>query len=147
MQVHDSLPRQMFVDTSAWYAIMDSRDHTAVPAQRFLRNLVEQRRELVTTTYIIAELHALLVSRANRHIARRALEELDRSADTTILRPDIEDEQRAREIITHYEDKDFSLTDAISFAVMERLGITHAFAFDHHFIQYGLIVLPVIDQS
>jgi uncharacterized protein len=47
-------------------------------------------------------------------------------------------EQRAREIITQYADKDFSLTGAVSFAVMERLHITRAFVFDHHFAQFGV---------
>jgi predicted nucleic acid-binding protein len=38
-----------------------------------------------------------------------------------------------------YGDKDFSFTDAISFGVMERLGIHVAFTFDRHFRQYGFI--------
>jgi predicted nucleic acid-binding protein len=53
----------------------------------------------------------------------------------------LRDERRAREIIAQYDDKDFTLTDATSFAVMERLGITYAFTFDHHFTQYGFIAL------
>jgi predicted nucleic acid-binding protein len=47
------------------------------------------------------------------------------------------DEIRAREIIQTYQDRSFSYTDATSFAVMERLGIRRAFAFDKHFEQYG----------
>jgi predicted nucleic acid-binding protein len=33
------------------------------------------------------------------------------------------------------------LTDASSFAIMDRLGITRAFTFDANFSQYGLTVL------
>ena len=40
-----------------------------------------------------------------------------------------------------YQDKDFPLVDAISFSVMERLGISVAFAFDQHFTQYGWTAL------
>jgi len=34
-----------------------------------------------------------------------------------------------------------SLTDAASFAVMERLRLPAAFTFDRHFAQYGFTVL------
>ena len=52
-----------------------------------------------------------------------------------------EDEQRARDIVYKYEDKDFSLVDATSFTIMERLGIDQAFSFDHHFEQFGFVTL------
>lgn len=38
-------------------------------------------------------------------------------------------------------DKHRYLADAISFAVLERLGLGQAFAFDDHFLQYGFRVL------
>jgi len=47
------------------------------------------------------------------------------------------DEEKAKQIIRRYTDKTFSYTDATSFAVMERLGVNEAFAFDPHFQQYG----------
>ena len=47
----------------------------------------------------------------------------------------------AREIIYRYDDRDFSLVDATSFTVMQRLHVTRAFTFDRHFAQYGLTVL------
>jgi predicted nucleic acid-binding protein len=34
---------------------------------------------------------------------------------------------------TRFADQDFTLTDAIAFALMERLEIRRAFAFDHDF--------------
>jgi predicted nucleic acid-binding protein len=52
-----------------------------------------------------------------------------------------QDEVRALDILTRYTDKDFSYTDATSFAVMERLGIGTVFTFDHHFGQYGFEAL------
>jgi predicted nucleic acid-binding protein len=38
-------------------------------------------------------------------------------------------------------DKEWSLTDCISFVVMQRRGITSALAYDHHFEQAGFEVL------
>ena len=71
----------------------------------------------------------------------RFLNRIDRSVDTVVVRIDETDEQRAREIIHGYADKDFSLTDVTSFAVMERLEIGYAFTFDRHFAQYGFVLL------
>jgi predicted nucleic acid-binding protein len=77
-----------------------------------------------------------------RSIAARVLAEIDNSDALTVIRVSVADEARARQIIHQYQDKDFSLTDATSFAVMERLGITHTFTLDHNFSQYGFVVLP-----
>ncbi|MGI8687765.1 MAG: type II toxin-antitoxin system VapC family toxin [Thermomicrobiales bacterium] len=82
----------------------------------------------------------MLLSRAGRQVAATILAEID-GDDIAIIRVRETDEQRARAIIFQYDDKDFSLTDATSFAVMERLHIMHAFAFDHHFTQFGVTIL------
>lgn len=60
---------------------------------------------------------------------------------TTLVRVTEEDEEAALNLIARYHDKDFSLTDATSFVVMERLGLRHALSFDDDFRQYGWILL------
>jgi uncharacterized protein len=60
---------------------------------------------------------------------------------TTLVWVTPADVQRAKAIIYQYTDKDFSLTDATSFAVMERIRVASAFTFDRHFAQYGFTVL------
>jgi uncharacterized protein len=70
----------------------------------------------------------------------RGLLGIDRG-NTLIIRVSEADERRAREILVRYDDKEFSLTDATSFAVRERLDITQAFTFDHHFVQFGFRAL------
>lgn len=52
------------------------------------------------------------------------------------------DETRARAILRPHQDKDYSLVDAISFAVMERLHLRQAWTYDHHFGQYGFALEP-----
>jgi predicted nucleic acid-binding protein len=47
------------------------------------------------------------------------------------------DEDKAKRIIFGYRDKEFSYCDASSFALIERLRIREAMAFDSHFEQYG----------
>lgn len=41
-----------------------------------------------------------------------------------------------------HQDKRYSLTDCISFIIMQQLGIQRAFAFDQHFVQAGFIKEP-----
>jgi predicted nucleic acid-binding protein len=71
-----------------------------------------------------------------RAVARRMLEKLEAS-NTRQVRARQEDERRARAIIRQYSDKDLSLIDAISFAVMEHLHLRGGWAYDQHFAQYG----------
>jgi predicted nucleic acid-binding protein len=105
-----------------------------------MTRLADQQRPLFTTNFVVAETHALILSRLGRFQASRVLQRIDES-DTTVIHASLRDERRAREIIFAHNDKDYSLTDATSFAVMERLRIGTAFTFDRHFVQYGFAVL------
>jgi uncharacterized protein len=134
-------PRQIFCDTSASYALLDCQDRHHSRARQVFESLSQGRRQLVLTNFIRAEAHGLILNRLGHPLAIRFLEQLAQSVATTLVRVTPEDEDRALGIIARYHDKDFSFTDASSFAVMERLGLTHAVAFDDHFRQYGLIVL------
>lgn len=132
--------RRVLLDTSGYFALADRRDDHHEEAQAILTTLASVRWQGFTTNYVVAETHALLLNRLNRQIALRFLQQLDRGG-TTIVRVNHRDEQRARAIIVRYDDKDFSLTDATSFAVMERLRIGVAFSFDRDFAQYGFQLL------
>ena len=129
--------RRAFVDTSANFALIDRRDASHRTAVTIATRLADQRWRLFTTNYIVAETHALLLNRLGRDVALTFLREIGH----TTIRATPADERRAREIIEQYTDKDFSLADAISFAIMERLNIRSAFTFDQHFAQYGFTAL------
>ncbi len=47
------------------------------------------------------------------------------------------DEERAIALVHAHEDKTYSLCDALSFIVIERLHIREAITFDRHFRSYG----------
>lgn len=127
---------RVFVDSSAYFILANAKDADHLSARSLLRQLEGERRRFFTTNFILAETHALLLKRLNPSLAFRFVRQIYQSS-TTIVRVKESDEDRAWEIIAQYDDKDFSFTDAASFAVMERLGITYAFTFDHHFAQYG----------
>ncbi len=132
--------RRAFIDTSAYFPIANRFDADHSVARAVLARLASERWRLTTTNFVLAELHALVLKRLGRAEALRTLETIDRGS-TRVERVGEDDERRARQILVQYDDKDFSLTDATSFAVMERLGINAAFAFDRHFAQYGFTSL------
>ncbi len=133
--------RWVFVDSSAYYALADRHDENYQRATAILTHLGAEQRRLFTTNFVLAETHSLLLARLGRDNAVRILAGFSKSPATTVIRVKAKDEARAWAIIRMYEDKSFSLIDAISFAVMERLRIPQAFTFDHHFYQYGVTVL------
>ena len=51
------------------------------------------------------------------------------------------DEDRAIRLLRSHTDKDYSLCDALSFVVMERLEVQEAIAFDRHFREYGRFLI------
>ena len=128
---------RVLVDTSAVYALVDRSDSNHAAARAILASLRKRRGEPLLTNFIVAEAHALLLSRLGAGIAR---EWLTRSR-WPVERVNEDDEVRARSVIVQYTDKTFSYTDAASFAVMERRGLRTAFAFDPRFRQYGFALL------
>jgi len=128
---------RVLVDTSAVFALLDRSDVKHAAARRVLTELKQRRTSPLLTNFIVAESHALALSRLGAEIARRWL----LGNVWPIERVTEDDEAKARTIIARFTDKAFSYTDATSFAVMERLGLKVAFAFDPHFRQYGFQVL------
>jgi predicted nucleic acid-binding protein len=135
-----SQARRALVDASAYFALLDNDDDYHAQALSIRDRLIAERWRLFTTSFVLAETHALLLNRLSQDIATTFLQDLEQST-TTLVWATPADVQHAKAIISQYDDKDFSLTDAISFVVMERLRIQYAFTFDRHFTQYGLTVL------
>lgn len=131
---------RVLMDSGAYYALSDERAVEHERAIRVRAELVAEGRQLYTTNFVLAETHALILTRRGRDAAAGILRGIAES-HTTYVRIKWADELRAIEIIRTHDDKDYSFTDATSFAVMERFGITTAFTFDRHFVQHGFTVL------
>ena len=117
-----------FVDSSVWYASVDSSDAGNARAKNILRT----NRPLVTSDHVLIETWALLRYRIRREIADRFWEGL-RSGVATIEPVSAADLEAAWQIGLSYPDQDFSIVDRTSFAMMRRLGIEQAASFDGHF--------------
>ncbi len=130
----------VFVDTGAWIAFLHETDTHHIAALAIGARLKQQKTHLITTNFVIAETHALLL-RAGYAPAVTFLRKVAAGQMAMVIRAEADDEAAARAIIYQYTDKGYSLTDAISFAVMTRLGITRAWSYDQHFKQHGWQVL------
>jgi uncharacterized protein len=135
-----SQARRTLVDASAYFALLDHDDANHARSLIIRDRLIAEGWRLFTTSFVLAETHALLLNRLSLEIATRFLRDMEHSS-TTLVWVTPADVQRAKAIIYQYDDKDFSLTDATSFAVMERIRVPAAFPFDRHFAQYGFTVL------
>ena len=122
----------IFVDTGAWYAVADSSDRHHAAASRFYLSEAAPGR-FVTSDLVMAEAWTLIASHLGRPAAVRFWETL-RDARIPVLPLEVTDIEAAWHIAQGFPDQDFSFTDCTSFALMERLGVTEAFAFDRHFL-------------
>lgn len=122
-------------DSSAVLALLDADDADHARAVSVARDIASDKRPSFITNYVEAEAHALLVRKLGRMVARQWL----LTGGLPVVRVLPAEEQRAREILARYTDKDWTLCDAISFAVLDVRRIRRAFTFDHHFQQYGRI--------
>jgi len=69
------------------------------------------------------------------------LDDLQADANVRVIAPDQELFELGVELYRNRIDKSWSLTDCISFVVMEREGIKEALTTDHHFSQAGFRTL------
>jgi uncharacterized protein len=131
----------IFVDTSAWYALFNDRDVNFRAANEIL---VSVREPLVTSDYVIDETLTLFRSRGEDLRASKFGAEVIESGFAMSVRISDDDFRQAWKIFQQFADKRWSFTDCTSRAVMERLGIVRAFAFDEHFRQFGTVtVVPL----
>jgi predicted nucleic acid-binding protein len=131
--------KRLFVDTGAWYALVDRED----PYHERAKSFYEKNRLLfVTTNFVFDEAVTLIMNRLGWRIAAQFGAGLKESR-LVGLSPVLDiDEDRAWEVFLRYKDAGFSYTDCTSFSVMDRLKVDTVFGFDSHFRVKGFHVTP-----
>lgn len=128
----------MFMDTSYLAAMVMENDQWRARALSWNRTL---EPPLVTTDYVLLEWADGLCDRRWRQAFVRAHQELLSDPDVSIVPQSRELFQRGLAMYTARSDKDWSLTDCLSFEVMQDLGCVMALSSDIHFIQAGFRAL------
>ena len=130
----------VFVDTSAFFAVLDADDENHDAAKQVWEDLLAQEAVLICSNYVLVETLALVQRRLGIPAIRTFQEDI-----VPVLKVEWVDEtihQVGIASVLAAARKELSLVDCVSFEIMRRLGIKVAFVFDHHFEEQGFECLP-----
>ncbi len=128
----------VFIDTSFFIALLRTTDQFHGQAMAWARRSAE---ELVTTDYVLLEFMDAFSHPVLRRRGLQGLAVVRSNPDVKILSASKQLMDEGLEAFEKHQDKAWSLTDCISFAVMYRAGITAALTTDRHFEQAGFRAL------
>jgi uncharacterized protein len=130
--------KPVFVDTTYYIGLLNARDEYHERAVAFTRAF---GGSFVTTAWVLIEVANYLAGSDSRSEFASLVADLRSDARVHIIFPTEVMFDRGIELYSKRLDKQWSLTDCISFLVMEDEEITDALTADHHFEQAGFAVL------
>ena len=127
---------EVFVDSSYWLAILNANDelHTAACE-------ISLEGRLITTCAVQLEVMDAFSLPRHRPLALAFWQATSMHSDVSVISLDSDLLDKAVALFEKRPDKAWSLTDCISFIVMQRQGITEALTGDHYFRQAGFVPL------
>ncbi|MBI3929739.1 MAG: type II toxin-antitoxin system VapC family toxin [Armatimonadetes bacterium] len=127
--------KEVFVDTSGFYAFLDADDRHHNESRDLFRQSQTEDWSLVTTNYVVHETWALIQARLGWTALDIWRDDLVVSCDVVWVSQLIHalGEARCRQA----RERRLSLTDCVSFEIMRRRGIRDAIAWDEHFVRQG----------
>ena len=138
------MPETVFWDTAAFVALGNRDDELHLEAVSVSQELATQRAFIITTDAVLTEVVNTFSRAAWHPVAQHLVESVRTSAVlelAEVVHVDAELWQRGWQLFLGRSDKDWSLTDCISFVVMQERSLTQAFTSDRHFEQAGFVRL------
>ena len=132
---------EVFVDTSAFYAMLVRNDEAHERACAYLHDSAKKKRLFVTSDYILDETFTLLRARKLNHLIEGLYNRIIKSEACTVVWTDQSMFHDAKAYFIKHSDKDWSFTDCHSFCVMKKRKIKNALTKNHHFNQAGFKVI------
>jgi predicted nucleic acid-binding protein len=126
-----------FADSSFWIAISSRRDQCHADAAAWRQAVVQTASRIVTTEAVLWEWLNALSHQSVRGIAAEGYRRVraDPQIEVVAFQPDLSD--AAIKLYRGRADKNWSLTDCLSFVIMEQRALTEALTTDSHFEQAG----------
>ncbi len=131
----------VFLDTSGLIALTDSDDYWHSKAVQVWQDLLQQKRLLVTTSLVLIELADGLAKVHFRSIAVQLKDALVSAKNVELVHVDERHEAEGWKLFRARTDKDWGMTDCISFTLMSDRKMMDVFGLDHHFEQAGFNLL------
>ena len=128
----------VFADTYYFAALSNLKDRAHGRAVAYASGAT---CPLVTTSWVITELADGMCKVGTRGTFDKLLGLIRSDAQSTVIAADQSLMDRGLQLYTARPDKEWSLTDCISFVVMQENGLTEALTADHHFEQAGFVAL------
>jgi predicted nucleic acid-binding protein len=130
----------IFVDTSALYALMDADDANHGRARVAWEQWLDQPARFATSNYVLVESIALIQHRLGMQAVRDFQEELAPVLQVHWVNAELH--AAALRAVLAVHQRDFSLVDATNIEWMQRTGVRTIFAFDRHFPERGFEQQP-----
>ena len=130
----------LFVDTSAFYALLDQDDGNHHRAAAAWTKILQAADGLITSNYVVVETVALLQHRIGLSAVRAFQSDLVLAAHVAY----VDDEIHRQGILglPAAGKRKLSLVDCVNFVVMQQLGLNRAFTFDSQFKGQGFEMTP-----
>lgn len=117
---------------------MNPRDELHAAAVKHADTL---QTDVVTTEYVLVELGNRLARSGDKEVFVELMHRLEGDPSVIVVPADPSLFRQGFELLASRMDKDWSLTDCISFVVMRERCIAEALTGDHHFEQAGFVAL------
>lgn len=137
---------EVFLDTSFAVALASATDALHPTALALEQTIRLQSARIVTTEAVLIEIGDTLSSERQRPVAVRTIRLLRRDANVVVVPFSTSLFDESFELFAARSDKDWGLTDCVSFVVMQERGLTDALTADRHFIQAGFRAL-LLEES
>lgn len=130
--------KAVFADAFYFVGLLNRADqHHA----RVVAAACELRESIITTEWVLAEFADALAESASRHLVPHFIRDLEQDPKVRIIRASTGLFRRGLQLYDERPDKEWSLTDCISFVVMADEGLHDALTGDGHFGQAGFHAL------
>jgi uncharacterized protein len=141
------LTSEVFLDTAYAIALSSLKDRYHARAAALADELEQRHVRLLTTRAVLLEIGSALARQRFRRAAVALLDALEHDPTVEIVPLTEAIFAKAFQLYRDRPDKEWGLTDCVSFVVMQDRGLTEALTTDDHFRQAGFRALLLDDPA